>query len=192
MIKDIIFDWGGVLGPANNAIAAKELALQYGIDEEDLRNTLEDEEEKYFTVKEAAPYYKTISKKYNISAQAVEKFLDLVPAGEVFSLAKKLSLENFRVHILSNQITPRTNAIRENNDLGFFTEVVFSNEIGLCKPSTEIFEYILKEIGRTAKECVFIDDSVKNIKAAFDLGFHTIVANNIPQIKSELRKIVAF
>ena len=37
MIKSIIFDWGGVLAPADHILASKSLSAKYGYDAESLK-----------------------------------------------------------------------------------------------------------------------------------------------------------
>lgn len=57
------------------------------------------------------------------------------------------------------------------NDLfACFDGLVFSGPIGLIKPNKEIFEYLLNTFSLTADECLFIDDSEKNIMGAKAVG----------------------
>jgi glucose-1-phosphatase len=55
----------------------------------------------------------------------------------------------------------------------YFTKAWYSNEIGLRKPGTKIFEFILKEENLKAAETLFIDDTLSNIETAQKLGFKT-------------------
>lgn len=57
-----------------------------------------------------------------------------------------------------------------NELLSRFDGLVFSGDIGIVKPNREIFEYILKKYGLKAEECVFIDDSEKNIAGCEAVG----------------------
>ncbi len=50
---------------------------------------------------------------------------------------------------------------------------VVSHEVGVVKPDPRIFEILLERFDLRADECLFIDDSAKNIVAAKELGFHT-------------------
>jgi putative hydrolase of the HAD superfamily len=54
-----------------------------------------------------------------------------------------------------------------------FTKAWYSNEIGLRKPGTEIFEFALEDAGLVAAETLFIDDTLANIETAQNLGFKT-------------------
>ncbi len=51
-----------------------------------------------------------------------------------------------------------------------FDGLVFSGPIGITKPNREIFEYILNKYSLKAEECIFIDDSEKNIIGAEAVG----------------------
>jgi putative hydrolase of the HAD superfamily len=46
----------------------------------------------------------------------------------------------------------------------YFTKAWYSNEIGLRKPGTEIFEFLLQDENLIAAETLFIDDTLSNIE----------------------------
>jgi pyrimidine 5'-nucleotidase len=46
-----------------------------------------------------------------------------------------------------------------------------------CKPLPEAFEIALDRFGKQASECIFIDDSIKNLNTANEMGFFTILPN---------------
>ncbi len=55
----------------------------------------------------------------------------------------------------------------------YFTKAWYSNEVGLRKPGSEIFEFVLQQENLIAAETVFIDDTLSNIQTAKNLGFKT-------------------
>lgn len=57
-----------------------------------------------------------------------------------------------------------------------FDKIFLSQEMHMAKPNTDIFEQVLKEIGAPAEECLFIDDTRKNTEVAAKLGFKTYTA----------------
>ena len=59
----------------------------------------------------------------------------------------------------------------------------------VIKPGREIYELLLSRYGLKAEECVFLDDSEKNIKAARELGFAGIVFETKEQAIEELRAL---
>ena len=48
--------------------------------------------------------------------------------------------------------------------------------MGMRKPDTEIYEFVLKDINKSGEECVFIDDTKQNLHGATQVGIHTIWA----------------
>jgi 2-haloacid dehalogenase len=73
----------------------------------------------------------------------------------------------------------------------WFDDIVVSGKVRLAKPDPRIFELLLKRIGRPAGECLFIDDSPKNIAVAQQLGFHTIRYLSTQQLKHELASFLS-
>ncbi|NCI45062.1 HAD family hydrolase [Sediminibacterium soli] len=61
---------------------------------------------------------------------------------------------------------------RDFNDL--FVKAYYSHEMGLRKPDPQSYQSILTEQGLQAAETLFIDDTLKNIEAAKELGLQTI------------------
>eukprot|EP01025_Chloroclados_australasicus_P065183 TRINITY_DN8847_c0_g1_i2.p1 TRINITY_DN8847_c0_g1~~TRINITY_DN8847_c0_g1_i2.p1 ORF type:complete len:265 (+),score=17.65 TRINITY_DN8847_c0_g1_i2:81-797(+) len=57
-----------------------------------------------------------------------------------------------------------------------FEGVVGSDTMGeVCKPDKEAFQIALDKIGTRAKQCVFFEDSLRNLKIAKELGMITIL-----------------
>ena len=48
---------------------------------------------------------------------------------------------------------------------------VASCEVHINKPDPRIYQALLDQYGLKASECVFIDDNLANVQAAFTLGF---------------------
>lgn len=70
----------------------------------------------------------------------------------------------------------------------WFDGVVISGEVRLIKPDPRIFQLLLERIGRPAGECLFIDDSAKNISIAGELGFETIHFRSADQLNEDFKK----
>lgn len=56
----------------------------------------------------------------------------------------------------------------------FFDKVYFSNEIGMRKPDTNIYSYVLEENKLDPSKTLFIDDMEENILGAKSLGIKTV------------------
>lgn len=59
----------------------------------------------------------------------------------------------------------------------------------LIKPQPEIYKLLLDRYGLKAEECVFLDDTEKNLPPARELGIHTILFRNKEQGMRELEKL---
>ena len=59
----------------------------------------------------------------------------------------------------------------------------------LAKPDERIYLVLLERYELAPSECLFIDDSARNIQAATALGFHTLHLKNDVNLKDELRKL---
>jgi putative hydrolase of the HAD superfamily len=79
-----------------------------------------------------------------------------------------------------------TNATREHAQrilkilgiLDFFDPIVDIMDVfPHCKPLPEAFEIALNKFDKKAHECIFIDDSVKNLNTASEMGFFTVLPN---------------
>jgi 2-haloacid dehalogenase len=70
--------------------------------------------------------------------------------------------------------------------LDWFESILVSADVGLIKPDPAIFQLLLERIGRTPAECVYIDDSAKNVAAAAALGFDAIAFQSAAQLRDAL------
>jgi HAD superfamily hydrolase (TIGR01509 family) len=70
-----------------------------------------------------------------------------------------------------------------------FCSVTYSFEVGVSKPDPQAFNLILEKLHVTPTECLFIDDSLRNVEAAAKLGINAIQFENSKQLKSELQKL---
>ncbi|MEM6846709.1 MAG: HAD family phosphatase [Pseudomonadota bacterium] len=67
-----------------------------------------------------------------------------------------------------------TAAVTAHPQLGTsFGEIFVSGREGIMKPDALAFQRLLDRAGVTASDCLFIDDSAKNIEAAASLGLAT-------------------
>lgn len=108
------------------------------------------------------------------------------PTVEVLS---KLRQAGYPLYALSNWSAEKYEYARAHFDfLNWFDTIIVSAHVKLVKPDPRIFELLLERIGRTANECIFIDDSVTNIHAAQALGFHAIRFESAAQLILDLQK----
>ncbi|MDP3728648.1 MAG: HAD-IA family hydrolase [bacterium] len=94
--------------------------------------------------------------------------------------------EKYKLGLLSNT-TNFERAFLDKHDIRpLFDAIVFSCDIAALKPSEEMFSTITKKLSLAYKDCLFIDDSKRNIAAAQALGMEVIHFQNVVQLKEEL------
>lgn len=71
-----------------------------------------------------------------------------------------------------------------------FDVIVFSSEVGVCKPDPYIFQHALARLGVESAETLFLDDRKKNILGAKVLGMSAILYENPNQALALLKQHV--
>ena len=185
MIKNLIFDFGGVIYDIDHNISKlafeslgiEQFEKQYGHEKQSLLfEKLErgeiGENEFRLTLKKYLPK--------NTSDQKIDKAWCALLIGfdkKKIDLLEKLG-ETYKLFLLSNtniihtrQFMNELNAYKDFKSL--FTDVWFSYEKGKRKPEKEFYVNLLNQYHLEAKECLFIDDLDVNIEAAKQLGIQT-------------------
>jgi HAD superfamily hydrolase (TIGR01509 family) len=94
---------------------------------------------------------------------------------EMVALAHELKEKGVRLFILSNNLRERAAYYAEHfpflNDL--FEKVYYSWQTGFVKPDVRYFELVLNENNLKPEECIFFDDSEKNVAVAQSLGIES-------------------
>ncbi|HKJ41304.1 MAG TPA: HAD family phosphatase [Sunxiuqinia sp.] len=189
-IKNIIFDWGGVITSIDFS-ATINAFKQYGINdfENYYSQTVQSE---LFVLHETgmiSPEEFRSKLKCKIPAPITDEELDTAwmamlgdTPRENINLLKRLK-KRYRIFLLSNTNSihvERYNQLLEHKFSfkdglsGLFEEVYYSHEVGFKKPDTRIFSLLLEENQLIANETLFIDDTLQNIVSAAKLGMRTI------------------
>lgn len=80
--------------------------------------------------------------------------------------------------ILSNDVSEWSTYITEYYQLNkYFKHKIVSGDVKCRKPEKKIYELALEKIGKHSSECIFIDNSVKNLEVANELGICSILFN---------------
>ncbi|MDE6604325.1 MAG: HAD family phosphatase [Lachnospiraceae bacterium] len=66
---------------------------------------------------------------------------------------------------------------------------ILSYEEKVIKPMPEIYQLLIDRYGLTPEECVFLDDTQRNLDGADKFGIHTILFKNQAQAIGELKKL---
>jgi glucose-1-phosphatase len=72
-----------------------------------------------------------------------------------------------------------------------FDVMVISAEEGIMKPDPQIYQTTLARLGVQPEEAVFIDDMLRNVDGARQVGMQAIHFKNSAQVRQELRALLA-
>lgn len=199
MVKNVVFDIGNVLA----GFAWQEFYQSFGFSEEIYeklakatvksefwneldRGVLDDDELLAGFIRNDPSIEKEIREVF----QNVEKMI--VRYDYAIPWIKELKNREYGVYVISNFSHKAYEECRESLD--FLKETdggILSFQERLIKPAPEIYQLLLKRYGLKAEECVFIDDTAKNVEAAVKQGMKGIVFQTLTQVKEELEEILA-
>jgi 2-haloacid dehalogenase len=196
-IKNIIFDFGGVLLDWNPRYYYKNI----------FRNEAEME---YFLREVCNPQWnmdmdagltfadatKEVLEKYPKYRKEIELYLlnwEKMISGEIIEntrLLKPLKTK-YRLFGLTNWSAEAFPVVYAKYDFfKNFEGIVVSGTEKMVKPGKAIYELLLKRYDLRADESLFIDDSLKNVETAKELGFHTIHVNGDQKLVDQLKTSV--
>lgn len=213
MIKAIIFDLGGVLIDVDmNRCFHNIKAL--GVDVDSLTKTSSESNAPVSTVCEGITISGALHE-YQIGKIPTDKFITMIQQISTpgttrqqvldawnsclltlpkykLDFVKQLRNEGYATYLLSNTNDAHWKYILETSfpepAENYFDKCFLSQEMGMAKPDPEIYAEVLRQIGTPADECLFIDDSSANCKAAEILGIHTYNAPIHTDWREEVRK----
>ncbi len=71
---------------------------------------------------------------------------------------------------------------------GYFRDAIVSGDEKVIKPDRRIYEIMLERTGLQASDLLFVDDTVVNIQAAMDMGFHTHHFTDPAQLRAAVER----
>ena len=181
MIKNIIFDFGNVIGNFDyNEVIGK---------------FTDKKEEKEFLINEVInsdfwiglglldsgliSYEGVIKlindKTNNIYPDLVEKLIMnyykyIYISDEIKDVVKSIKEKGYNLYILSNTSKEVVEYFKDNSIFDYFDGFVLSYKINMLKPYESIFKYTLDKFNLIPSECLFIDDRKDNVETANRLG----------------------
>ena len=94
---------------------------------------------------------------------------------QIYSIIPALR-NRYTLSILSNDVSEWSAMLRRKYLFDeFFAHAFISGDIGVRKPSREIYTHALARLDCAPEDCVFIDDRRKNLEAARELGMKTVL-----------------
>ena len=106
------------------------------------------------------------------------------------SWVKELKSKGYSVYYLSNFSYKAYMECRDALDFIPYTDGgILSYQDKIIKPDEGIYKLLLSRFGLKAEECVFLDDTPRNVEAAKRLGFHVIHFQTKEQAEVKLREL---
>jgi putative hydrolase of the HAD superfamily len=96
-----------------------------------------------------------------------------------------------RLALLSNAGADFVGWLRHGSFAPLFERVFVSGELDLVKPSAEIYEHVMAELGIAASDLVFIDNKSVNVDGAIAIGGAGHVFTDAAALESWLRELAA-
>lgn len=198
MIKNIIFDFGGVLLDWN----PRYLYKPYFNDDEEMEHFLADICNGEWNIKQDAgrPFaeaVKELQAKFPEYAEAIqmydddwEKMLKCELPGSI-DLLKELKSMGYGIYGLTNWSAEKIGyAFANYSFFSLFDGIVVSGVEKVVKPDRKIYEILLERYSLKPGECVFIDDNQDNVDMAKVLGINAIRFDNIGNVKEHLETLL--
>lgn len=194
MIRHIIFDLGNVLIEVYPEKAIQEFTRHCRANMEEFKQFYLSELHLgfmggRFNVKE---FYRIMSEKFpcDLSFEKFYAIWELVIGDLKDGVAQIIEgLEkNYILSICSNTDPWHWNKVmKEIPLLKKFQHYFLSFEMKLNKPDPRVFQHILNKLPAKGHECVFVDDTLENIKVAQTFGIQTIWSSEPTDIKNRLK-----
>ncbi|WP_026914994.1 HAD family hydrolase [Christiangramia portivictoriae] len=180
MIKTIIIDFGDVFINLDKTATQQNLKrMQIEDLPEHIHSRNRDYEQGFVTSDEISNIYRTEfpQLQHTEFLNSWNSILLDFPKYRLEFLQKLKNKEDYQLILLSNTNQNHIENIQSRVPFyedfkSCFDAFYLSHEIGMRKPDVEIFEFILRQHELRAEECLFIDDTPENTKAAASLGMH--------------------
>lgn len=198
MIKNIIFDFGGVLLDWN----PRYLYKSYFNNDEVMEHFLADICNGEWNIRQDAgrPFaeaVKELQAKFPEYAEAIQMYDDdwekmlKCELPESIDLLKELKFMGYGIYGLTNWSAEKIGyAFANYSFFSLFDGIVVSGVEKVVKPDRKIYEILLERYSLKPGECVFIDDNQDNVDMAKVLGINAIRFDNIGNVKEHLETLL--
>lgn len=198
MIKNVIFDIGGVLLEYR---WLDMLCIDHGMEKERavaLGSRLFDDQLwesmdlGIVTVNEAIEEYCKKNPEYSDDISWFLKNAELMRVNRtaIWDRFPQLKEKGYKIYILSNY--SKELLAMHTKDSYFWKYVdgeVVSYQIQVIKPLAQIYRHILKKYSLTASECIFYDDRKENVEGAIKEGLNSVLVVSEAQLADEIDKL---
>ena len=196
-IKNFVFDFGNVLFKWN----IDEIVKKYVNNEKDITELKEVifQSQEWFMLDNGTLNYNEAREIFkNKVSKHLEKKVDEIlktwyekmPINQqICDFIKKLKNNKYKIYALSNTHISVYEYVKKLEIGKYFDGFLISAIENMMKPNKEIYNRLFEKYNLIPKECLFIDDSEKNIVAAKECGMHGFVfdINNFDALENKIR-----
>lgn len=198
MIKAIVFDYGGVI-KINDSDLVADICEYLNISKEEWSS-------EYFKINHLAniqgvsfeDIFKMATSKFNDGEEAQNYVLDLIKSNkgkyhlnnELIDIIKEFRNKGYKTALLSNNSIELRNKLEDIGIINIFDEVIISAEVGFQKPEPKIFQILFDKLRVKPNEVVFIDDTLRSLGGAGDIGYIPVLFKDNESLKLELSNIL--
>lgn len=177
MIKNIVFDFGGVLVDYNShrifdryfGDVSKAEWFRANIILKDLVKHLDIGEDFVECIKKAQETYPEYAEAISLYDSCYHE----MDGGEIpgmYELLSDLSVRGYDIYGLTNWSYKVYAVIKNHPIFSLLKGYVISSEIHMLKPDPNIYHHFAEKYSLTPKECFFIDDKQQNVDGAKSVG----------------------
>ena len=96
----------------------------------------------------------------------------------------------YKTGTISDAVLGTREAVKQYVNRDVFDISVFSAEEGVRKPDPEIYERALARLGVSPAEAIFVDDRLKNVEGARQVGMHALHFVNSVGVRQEMVRLL--
>jgi glucose-1-phosphatase len=197
-IRAVIFDMGGVILRTEDLSSRTTLAAKFGLTCRELENIVFQSPESVraelgeFTREE---HWKNMARVLKFPESELNEFQDAYWDGDAVDKELETYIRGLRPRYKTGLLSNAWEGTRiDAPKRGFtfldaFDETIFSWEVRLRKPDPRIYRLVLDRLGVQPQEAVFVDDFMKNIEGAKEVGMHTVWFKGREDAVNQLREL---
>lgn len=204
MIKNIVFDFGGVIADISRDKAVQAF-FKIGLKDAETRldkyhqtGIFQELEEGKLSANEFREELSKLCRRELTIEEVQQAWLGFFTGIDIRKLDYILELKkSYRIYILSNtnpyvmSWACSSQFSSQGKSLVDYCEKLYlSYQIGYTKPEPKIFDYMLKDSKIIPSETMFVDDGSSNIEIGKKLGFYTFQPQNGADWREELTQLL--
>jgi HAD superfamily hydrolase (TIGR01509 family) len=200
-VRAVIFDWGGVIEGLPDEARIAELERRLALAPGALSEVLWGELWRQLSTGAIAKgdYVQGIAARLGLpDAETARRFLEELYASDRFNpgvvAAARALRDRYKVALLTNASPGQDERILEQFGIDVHTEFdayVNSAYVGLRKPDPAIFRLTLGRLDIAPQQAVLLDDMLRNVDSARELGIHTVQFVDPDASLAELEALLA-